>query len=104
MATLASLTGLAFAPAYAYHFARAVRWKWIVAGAIAAGSVVIALLPVDLLTALADLQPGDRPDLAHLAGTVLVSLMVYGTVLLISGSLSFWLYLRHTQAPVQEGQ
>jgi hypothetical protein len=30
--------------------------------------------------------------------------MVYGTMLLISGGLSFWLYLRHTEAPAQEGQ
>jgi hypothetical protein len=31
-------------------------------------------------------------------------LMVYGAVLLISGGISLWLYLRHTPAPAQEGQ
>ena len=103
IATVASLVGLAFGPAYAYRFARAVRWKWAVAGVIAAGSMAIALLPGDVLTALADVSTADRPDLAKLAGTVLVSLMVYGSVLLISGGVSFWLYLRHTQAP-REGQ
>jgi hypothetical protein len=30
--------------------------------------------------------------------------MAYATMLLISGGISFWLYLRHTQAPAQEGQ
>ena len=28
----------------------------------------------------------------------------YGAVLMLSGALSFWLYLHHTQAPAQEGR
>jgi hypothetical protein len=28
--------------------------------------------------------------------------MIYGTMLLVSGGISLWLYVRHTQAPAQE--
>jgi len=28
----------------------------------------------------------------------------FGALLLISGGISFWLYLRHTEAPAQEEQ
>ena len=101
---LAYLTGLVFAASYGYHFARAVRWKWVIVGAIAVASLVIAFLPADVLRALGSELPVAHPDRAKLVGTILLSLMAYGTILLISGGISFWLYLRHTQAPAQEGQ
>ncbi len=101
---LASLTGLVFAAAYGYNFARAVRWKWVIVGAMAVASFVIAFLPADVLGALGSDSSVSHPDRAKLDGTILLSLMVYGTMLLISGSISLWLYLRHTQAPAQEGQ
>jgi hypothetical protein len=101
---LASLTGLVFAAAYGYNFARAVRWKWVIVGAMALASFVIASLPADVLGALGSDSPVAHPDRAKLGGTILLSLMVYGTMLLISGGISLWLYLRHTQAPAQEGQ
>jgi hypothetical protein len=100
---LASLTGLALAAVCGYHFAMAVPWKWVTIGAMAAASFVIAFLPADVLGALGSESPA-HPDRAKLLGTILLSLMVYGTMLLISGGLSFWLYLRHTQPPAQEGQ
>ena len=100
---LASLTGLVFAASYGYHIDRAVRWKWVIAGTMAVASFVIAFLPADVLGALGSESPA-HPDRAKLLGTILLSLMVYGTMLLISGGISFWLYLRHTQAPAQEGQ
>jgi len=99
---LGSLTGLAFAASYAYHFASAVRWKWVIVGAIAAASFVIAFLPADVLGALGSHLPVAHPD--KLGGAILLSLMVYGTMLLVSGGISLWLYLRNTQAPAQEGQ
>jgi hypothetical protein len=37
-------------------------------------------------------------------GAFLLTMMFYGTVLLVSGGFSFWLYLRHTEAPAQEAQ
>ena len=102
--TPASLIGLVFAAAYAYQIARPVRWKWVVVWAMALGSLVIAFLPAEVLASLANDSSAAHPVRAKLAGTTLLSLMVYGTMLLISGGLSFWLYLRHTQAPAQEAQ
>jgi hypothetical protein len=32
------------------------------------------------------------------------TLMTYGPILLISGGISLWLYVHHTQAPAQEGR
>ena len=101
IATPAALLGLAFAASYAYQIARAVPWKWIVTGAIVAGSLAIAVLPADVLAGAAD-GFGD-PARARLWGTVLVSLMVYGGILLVSGSISFGLYLRHTE-PARESE
>jgi len=64
---------------------------------------VIAFLHADVLSALGSESPA-HPDRAKLLGTILLSLMVYGTMLLISGGISLWLYLRHTPTPAQEGQ
>jgi len=102
--TPASLIGLVFAASYAYHIARPVRWKWVVVWAIALGSLVIAFLPADVLGALANDSSAAHPVGAKLTGTILLSLMIYGTMLLVSGGISFWLYVRHTQAAVREGQ
>lgn len=90
-------------PAYAYRFARTVRWKWGVAGAIALGSLVIALLPADVSGVLAN-EALSRPIPARLVGTILLSLMIYGPLLLTSGGISFWLYLRHTHTPVEASE
>jgi hypothetical protein len=71
---------------------------------IAVAPLMIAFLPADVLRALGSELPVAHPDRTKLLGTILLSLTAYGTVLLISGGISFWLYLRHTQAPAQEGQ
>ena len=102
--TAVSVSGLAFAAAYAYGIARAVRWKWIVVCAIGLGSLVITFIPADVLGALANDSLVTHPVRAKLVGAILVSLVTYGTMLLISGGVSFWLYLRHTQTPAQESQ
>lgn len=102
--TAGSLFGPVFAAVYAYGIARAVRWKWVVVLAITLGSFVIAFLPADFLGAVADDSWVTHPVRTKLVGTYLLSMVLYGTMLLISGAISFWLYLRHTQAPVQEGQ
>jgi hypothetical protein len=102
--TPASLIGLVFAAAYAYQIARPVRWKWVVVWAMTLGSLVIAFLPADVLRALANDSWVTHPVRTRLVGTILLSLMIYGTMLLISGGISLWLYVRHTQAPAQEGQ
>lgn len=100
----ASLFGLAFAASYAYNIARGVRWKWVVASAIALDSIVVAFLPADVLAAMAHDSLVTHPVLAKFCGTIVASFMTYGAILLISGAISFWLYLRHTQAPALDGQ
>lgn len=101
---LASLAGLVFAASYGYHFAMAVRWKWVVAGAMAVASFVITFLPAHVLGALGGGPSPPHPDRAKLGGTVLASLTIYGMMLLASGGISLWLYLRHTPPPAPEGQ
>lgn len=89
------LFGLFLAASYAYGFARTVRWKWAVACAMAWGSAIVAILPADLIGAPAD---------HSWAGAFDLSMLLYGTLLLVSGGISFWLYLRHTEAPAQDAQ
>lgn len=100
--------GLFFAAGYAFGIARSggvnalFRWKWAVVVAQVIGSLAIALLPEDLTAALS----GDSSFPAWLSagsvGAFLLWLMLYGTLLLLSGAISLWLYLRHTQAPAKE--
>jgi hypothetical protein len=104
IATLASLAGLILAAAYAYRVARAVRWKWIVACAIALGSIVIGFLPADVLAAMANDSLVTHPLRARLGGTIVVSFIAYGAMLMISGGISLWLYLRNTHPQAQEEQ
>ena len=59
---------------------------------------------LDMLGALGSDSPLAHPGRGRLDGAILLSLMVYGTLLLISGGISLWLYLRHTQAPAEAGQ
>lgn len=97
---LGSLFGLFFAAAYAYGFARVVLWKWIVAAAMGLGSLVAVLLPASVLAAVGGDPRATYPASNGFAGTYLLSLLLYGALLLISGGISFLLYLRHTR----EGQ
>jgi hypothetical protein len=102
--TPASLFGLLLAASYAYGIARFVRWKWAVAWAMALGSLTIAILPADLIGALASHSWVTTFCPAKLVGAILLSCALYGGLLLISGGISFWLYLRHTEAPAREAQ
>lgn len=98
------LFGLLLAASYAYGFARTVRWKWVIVCAMTLVSFAVAFLPASSFGALADDSWVTHPARTKLVGAFLLYLMVYGTLLFISGAISFWLYLRHTQAPVQEAQ
>ncbi len=102
LTTPASLFGLVLAAAYAHGIARTVRWKWIVAGAVVAGSLVIAFLPAEVVGALADQSWITQHAGAQLVAASLLTMLLYGTALMISGGISFWLYLRHTEAPIPE--
>jgi hypothetical protein len=102
LTTPASLIGLLLAASYAHGIARTVRWKWAVAWAMAAGSLVIAVLPADLVGAVANHSWITKQFPAKLVGAFLFTFTLYGTMLLVSGGISFWLYLRHTQPLAQE--
>lgn len=101
---LGALFGLFLAAAYAFGFARTVPWKWVVAAAMAAGSLAAVLLPASVIAAVGGDPRATYPASTGFAGTYLLSLLLYGGLLLISGGTSFWLYLRHTQPPALEGE
>ena len=98
-----SLAGLVFAAAY-LRIARTVRWKWAVFGAMLGGAVVIAALPIDLLEALANHTGSGTVIPPSLVGAFWLSILLYGGLLTLSGGISFWLYLRHTKAPVMASE
>jgi hypothetical protein len=93
LTTLVVLYGLLLAGGYAYRLAWTVRWKWLVASAMAFISLLIAVFPRIWIW----LDP-------TWIGALWLTFMLYGALLLISGGISFWLYLCHTQAPAQENQ
>ena len=105
LTSVASLTGVLFAVSYAWRIARSVQWKWIVAVLLAASSLVVGLLPASALDALIGdslVTPSHMPTQAFAA--VWLCMTAYGVLTLISGSISFWLYLRRTQPPAPEGE
>lgn len=104
LTTPVSLIGLLFAASYAYGIARTVRWKWIAVGAMVIGSFAIATLPANVVGAVANHSWITRQLPAKMVGAALLSITLYGGITLISGGISFWLYLRHTKAPAQESE
>jgi hypothetical protein len=95
---------LVFVVFYAYWIARPVRWKWAVAAALAICSVVIAMLPAGVVAAVA----GSTSAVATLdersSGALILTITIYGAIFLISGGISFVLYLRHTQPAVETAE
>jgi hypothetical protein len=104
IASLASLCGLIVAAGYIHGFARTARWKWVIGGAMTLASLVMAFLPPSFFGELAADSWVTHPVRTKLVGVYLLTLMIYGTMLLVSGGISLWLYVRHTQAPAQENQ
>jgi hypothetical protein len=103
--TLSSLfIGLLFGVTYARGFARTVRWKWAVVAAIAICSLTLAILPTDTIQSvvLHSGLPGNT--LPAVAAVFLIWFLFYGSVLLASGGLSFYIYLRQTQSPSEDAQ
>jgi len=94
------LVGVLIAVAY-IRIATTVRWKWAIFGVVLAGSLAVALLPPDVVESFGGLG---KSIPAKLEGSFLLTFVLYGAALLISGCVSFWLYLRHTQPPAQEGE
>ena len=103
MQTPAALVGLAFAAMYV-RLARTVRWKWAALCVVVAGVVGIAALPADLVETFANHTSLTSAIPAKAVGAYWLTFVVGGTVMMISGGISFCLYLRHTQPPEQERQ
>ena len=101
--TPACFIGLLFAGIYAFGIARTVRWKWAVVWTMAFGSLVIGLLPPDRLGVLAG-RYGVAASVPAPLVAYLLTMTLFGALLLISGGISFCLYLRHTQAPAPDAQ
>jgi hypothetical protein len=101
MRLLPALICLTFAGTYAHSFTRTAPWKWAVAWALVCGSVAIALLPESVAGVLAKAPPVARYS-REFVGAMLLPMLLYGTLLSISGLASFWLYLRKTRPPVRE--
>ena len=100
--TLPAVLGLLVAAGYAFGVGRTARWKWAVAVSILLGSIVIAALPTDLTGMIASGSWMTASYPAESIGTFLLCIILYGAMFLISGGITFWLYLRHTQAPTEE--
>jgi hypothetical protein len=78
---LIGIYGILLAAGYAYEFARVVRWKWIVALVLACGFLTVSMLGWDYY------GWGWLGRLFAFAGITWV----------VSGSISFYQYLRHPQ-------
>jgi hypothetical protein len=94
--------GFLFAASYAFGFAREVQWKWAVVLAQVAGVLAIPFVPGALTASLAG--GGMKPPLisASEIGEFLLCFILFSTMLLLSGAIGFWLYLRNTHAPEKE--
>jgi len=84
-------------------YPRTVWWKWAVVAAMTCGSFVLALIPARVLGSLIAGSPVNRHYPAPLL-TMLMTTTLYGCLLTVSGGISFWLYLHHTQTPEPEAR
>jgi hypothetical protein len=97
MTNAVSVYGVLLAVGLAFGgFARTAGWKWVVVLLGAVGSLGISALPADLVGALADHTPVPGMVPAKLVGAWLLLLLYWGTLLMVSGGISLWLYVRNT--------
>lgn len=89
--------GSIMAASYGYGFARAVRWKWIVAALVFVEAVVVAFLPARITSAPMSQCWIASFYTAGFFGSLFLYLAFFGLILLVSGGLSFWLYLYKTR-------
>jgi hypothetical protein len=101
LTTPAALFGLVIAAGYAYGIAKVVPWKVAVAAAMAICSIAIAVLPQGVIGSMTANTSDFGALVSDSVGALLLTFMLYGAILLISGGISFALYMRRTQ-PVAE--
>ena len=95
--------GLVLSTSYA-RIARSVRWKWAVFAFLVIGVLAIAALPDNALAAFANHTSPVAALSPQTLGAYWLTFVIYGATLIVSGGISFGLYLRHTQAPEQDHQ
>lgn len=81
---------------------RIYRWKWAVFASMVVSTVLIAILPADLLENLAGHSSLGSALTARTLGASWLTWTAFGVLFLVSGAVSFWLYLRHTQPAAKE--
>lgn len=101
MSTLIPLYGLPLAAAY-IRTARKMVWKWFVFLAMIAASFAIVLLPANLLVHLAGNTHVGSFISSQVLGAFWLTWVAFGTLVLISGGVTFALYLRRTHPPLPE--
>jgi uncharacterized membrane protein len=89
--------GLLMAASYGYGIARAVRWKWVVAALVFVAAVVVALLPARVTSAPMSQSWIVKSYSERFLGSLFLYLAFYGLMMLVSGGVSFWLYLHKTR-------
>jgi len=101
--TPAFLFFLLFAVLYV-RMIRIYRWKWAVFAAMVVSTVLIAFLPAGLLENLAGHSSLGSALTARTLGASWLTWTAFGVLFLVSGAISFWLYLRHTQPAARESE
>jgi hypothetical protein len=97
--------GVIFPAAY-IRFARHAQWKWAIFLLMFAAVLLTPALPAELLSAVG----GGASPLARLGiyakdvGAFWLTYAINSALFAISGGITFWLYLCHTQAPEQESE
>jgi hypothetical protein len=68
---------------------------------MAISSVAIAMIPAGVIGAMTGHTSASVTAHVWIFGALVLTYALYGTILMISGGISFWLYLRHTQPAVE---
>jgi len=104
LTTPVALAGLVIANSYAYGIARSVLWKWAVPVAMAICSVAIVMLPESAIRAMVENTSVAVTAHEWIFGALQLTFALYGAILLISGTISFGLYLRHSQPTAETAE
>jgi hypothetical protein len=101
---VAAVAGVVMVPAYAHGIARTVQWKWLIVGILAAGSLGIACVSPGWITSFAPASATSPKFLRDMMGSWLPEATFIGATMLVSGGITLYQYLRHTQAPDQASE
>ncbi len=94
--------GLLFVAAYT-RIAMSIRWKWAISALMLAATLVVAALPAGFVATLVNNRDfGAAP--AKFFGAFWLTAVVFGVLLVVSGAISFWLYLGRTRPPAEDAQ